>query len=281
MDWGDTIALVLLIGVPAGIGVACLWYWRKVGREVALMTATPTSKASDVAAIAPGTLVELKGPLRCDAPLSGEFSHETCIYYRAKIEREYEYYTTDSKGRRERQTSRETVQDTIKFAPCVFDDGSGKVPIHFEGAEVEGVETVKRFESKASVGSLVASLLEVGNTDLGHHYTETVIRAGVPVFILGTVLDDRSVGAAPSKKNPFVITHKSEEEREKSLKSTRMWVLIIAIVCFAISVGLGMLAMKGLRAKAAKQKAAAVEMMVPQSDHMSARAVHEGETDSL
>jgi hypothetical protein len=266
MDWGDTIAVVLLIGVPAGIGLGCLWYWNKVGKELALMTATPASRASDVAGIAPGTLVQLRGPLRCDAPLSGEFSHEACIYYRAMIEREYEYYTKDSSGRRQRETRRETVQDNIKFAPCVFDDGSGRVAIRFAGAEVEGVETVKRYEAKAGIGSIVGSLLEIGDTELGHHYTETVIRAGVPVYILGTVLEDRSVGAAPSKKNPFIITHKSEEEREKSLHSTRLWVLVIAIVCFAISIGLGFAVMKGIRAKAAKQKAAAVEMVLPPAD---------------
>lgn len=273
MDWGDLIAIVLMVGVPAAIGLGLLWYWRKVGKELAMMAETPTRTASDIAGLAPGTLVELKGPLRCDALLSGEFSHEKCIYYRAKIEREYEYYTTDSKGRRERETRRETIQDNIKFAPCVFDDGSGKVAIHFEGAEVEGVETVKRYESKTSVGSIVGSLLEIGNNDLGHHYTETVIRADIPVYILGTVQDDRTVGAAPSKKNPFVITHKSEEERSKSLKSTRLWVLIIAIVCFAISVGLGALAIKGLRTKADKQKAAAIENVRPLAGRASDQPV--------
>lgn len=262
MDWGDVIALLLLIGVPAAIGIACLWYRAKVGRELALIASTPPSRAADIPATAPGTLVEVAGPLRCEALLSGEFSQQKCIYYRALVEREYEYYERDSQGRRERRTRRETVQDNIRFAPCVLDDGTGRVPVHFEGADVEGVETSKRYESSSGVGAVVGSLLG-GGGEIGRYYTETAIPPDVPVFILGTVQADHSIGAAPGKKVPFVITHKSKEERTKSLASTRMWMLIIAIVCFAISIGLGVLAGEGLRNKAAKQKAAEIEHIVP------------------
>jgi E3 Ubiquitin ligase len=263
MDWGDAIALVLLIGVPAAIGIACLWYRAKVGRELALIASTPPSRAGDIAATAPGTLVEVAGPLRCDALLSGEFSQQKCIYYRALVEREIEYYERDSQGRRERRTRRETVQENVKFSPCVLDDGSGRVPIHFEGAEVEGVQTHNKYESSGSVASLVGSVLGAGGGEIGRYYTETSIPPDVPVFILGTVQADHSIGAAPSKKTPFVITHKSKEERTKSLASTRMWMLIIAVVCFAISIGLGVLAGQGLRNKAAKQKATGIERLVP------------------
>ncbi len=47
-----------------------------------------------------------------------------------------------------------------------------------------------------------------------------------------------TVGASPTRANPFIISHKSEEERLQSLGSTRLWVLIGAVVCFAVAVGL-------------------------------------------
>jgi hypothetical protein len=77
----------VLSGVVALLGLVCLWFWKKLRDEVALIAATPTSRATDVAALAPGTLVEVKGTIRCAAPLTGEFSKQTCVYSRSEIER--------------------------------------------------------------------------------------------------------------------------------------------------------------------------------------------------
>jgi hypothetical protein len=41
-----------------------------------------------------------------------------------------------------------------------------------------------------------------------------------------------------------VISHKSEEERTKSLTSTGRWLLIIAILLFALAIGLGIAGVK-------------------------------------
>jgi len=54
----------VLSGVVALLGLVCLWFWKKLRDEVALIAATPTSRATDVAALAPGTLVEVKGTIR-------------------------------------------------------------------------------------------------------------------------------------------------------------------------------------------------------------------------
>lgn len=235
MNW----VLVGVAAVFAVIGLIVWWFWRKNGQELALMSATPTSTAADAAKLAAGTVVELKGPLRCDALLSGEFSKQSCIYYKATIEREYESRRRDSKGNTDRTRHKETIQSNERFAPCVLEDASGKIAINFAGAKVEGVETVKRFEpaaSAAGLGGVVSSVLGVGDRDIGMHYTEVVIPAGIPVYVLATALGNGSVGHSPSQKTPFVISHKSEEERTKDLGSTRTWQMVGMVVCAIVTV---------------------------------------------
>jgi hypothetical protein len=39
--------------------------------------------------VSPGSLVEVKGMLRCEEPLTSEFAEETCAHYSSKVTREY------------------------------------------------------------------------------------------------------------------------------------------------------------------------------------------------
>ncbi len=237
--------LAVIAAVAALVGLILLFVWRRTGRELALMQATPISRAADVGKMSPDTFVGMKGALKCDAPLVGEFSKQTCIYYRAVIEREYERTTRDSQGRSSTERERETVQSNERFAPCALDDGSGRMAIDFTGADVEAVEVVRRFEPAAGniVGSVVGSLLG-GNRDIGLHYIESIIAPDTPVYVLGTVRAGGVVGAAPAKKNPFVISHKSEQEREEDFGRKKLFLMIGAVLCFVLAAGLLIAAIK-------------------------------------
>ena len=83
---------------------------------------------------------------------------------------------------------------------------------------------------------MVGALLNVSGTTLGHRYTEWIIPPATPVYILGSVLPAGGVGASPTKANPFIISYKSEEERTKSLTSTRLWLLVGLVACFLLAV---------------------------------------------
>ncbi len=236
------IVLAIVAAVAAAAGAGLLWWRAKVGRELALMRGTETSKATDIKGKAPGTLVELKGVLRAETLLKGEFSGSDCIYYRALVEREVQRSRRDSNGRSTTERTFETVSSTERHTPCVLEDASGTVAINFEGAKVEGVQSHQRYESGGVMGTVVGgvlgSLLPGGETVLGHRYTEWIIPAGVPVYILGSAIANGGVGASPTKANPFIISHKSEEERERSLGWTRLWLVVGAAVAFAIAAGL-------------------------------------------
>lgn len=236
MDFEATVVLTIMLVVFAGAGGAILWHRARLGREVALMSRTATSSAAAVAGIAPGTLVELKGMLRCAVPVVGAFSQQTSAYFVAHVEREIVSYSRDSKGSRKRTTRRETVEKTVRWGPCAVADDTGQVAIDFEGAEVEAVETSKRFEPASGVGSLVGSLLGAGGGETGRHYTETALMADQPVYVLGTVRDNGMIGKSADGKAPYVISHKSEEERTKSLRSTRFWLLLGAILFLGVAI---------------------------------------------
>jgi hypothetical protein len=223
MNW------VILIFAAASVIVAALFWWgrTRTGRELALMRATQTSSARDIGGIAPGTLVEVKGRLKTAAPLTAEFSGRECIYYRALTEREVEKITTDSEGHRETEREFETESDVVRFAPALIEDGSGEVAVDFKDAKVEGEQVHRRREAANLGTSLLANLAGAGT--LAHRYTEWIVAAGIPVYVMGTVSAAHTIAADPARKNPFVISIKSEEEREKALGRSGMWQMVAAI----------------------------------------------------
>ncbi|CAN5121874.1 hypothetical protein BH10PSE9_BH10PSE9_01400 [soil metagenome] len=235
MHW-VLLVFALLAAVFSGL---LLWWRVRSGRELALMATTETSKASEVAGKAPGTLVELKGTIECDAPVRGEFSGIECVYYRAMVEREVERQTRDSQGRSQTERSYITDSDKKIFAPARLADASGTVPLDFDGAEVEAEQTHRRTESSA-IG-LVGSLLNVSGTVRGYRYTEWAIKARTPLYVLGTALPGGKVGKTmegSKTRNPFIISNKSEEQRTKSLGRTRLWTLVGAIALGLVAVTL-------------------------------------------
>src|SRR5215471_12427318 len=197
--------LVVIAAVAVIGGVGLLWWRSRVGRELGLMTATKTSSARDVAGMAPGTVVVLKGKLAADAPLKGEFSGRECVYYRALVEREVERDERDSDGTRRTDRSYETVSSIEQHAACRLEDASGAVAVDFTGAKVEAIQSHQRYEPAGAI-SVVGIVLNVGGTVLGQRYTEWIIPPGIPVYILATVLSGGSVGASPTRSNPFVIS---------------------------------------------------------------------------
>jgi hypothetical protein len=77
-----TFLILLLFAVIFLVAGGALLYFRgKTKQKAALMGQTETSNATDVSGLAPGTLVEVKGTLRCEEPLVSEMANERCAYY--------------------------------------------------------------------------------------------------------------------------------------------------------------------------------------------------------
>ncbi len=245
MDFWAVAVLAVIALAFAAAAVVCIWYWHKQGQEIALMAATETSRVAELSARPVGSVVELKGILRCHEPLTAEFSGQPSVWYRALIEREIVYYQKNSKGQSERRTRREKVSDNVRSAACTIEDDSGSVALSFHDATVEAEETVRRYDPAATsagsiVGDLVGSALGTGS-DRGLHYTETALLPDRPIYVLGTVLPGGRVGRAQDGRAPFVISYKSEEERARSLGRSRLLLLVAAAGCILIGVGVPLL----------------------------------------
>lgn len=234
------LILGICAAVAALIGAGLLWWRSRVGREIATMAAMETSGAGSVAAMAPGTAVEVKGTLRVRQPLAAEFSGQPAAYYKCEIEREESYYTRDSDGKSRRETRTTTIYSNTKYGQCLVEDTTGKVGLDFEGADVEAVRTVDEPTSDPSgaAGGTLAAIGGVLNAVSGRRYDfrrrENMLAPDIPIYVLGEVHPGGLVGkpASGSKNKIFVISHKSEEERTKSLTSKRLWILVGAIVLF-------------------------------------------------
>ena len=203
-----------------GFGVALLlasglvvYFRRRTLRKAGLVKRTETMPASAIGGRAPGTLVEVKGILRCEEPLVSEMARMSCAYYSSVIKRRYSRRGADG----DRKSSWETLSDSRQFAPFSVEDGSGAVMVDAQGAEVDGREVVDRFERHRE-----------GNT-LGIRHQEHILAVDEPVYVLGVVKEGGKIGSPlPEEADKrFIVSYRSEEELVHSyLKNARILGLV-------------------------------------------------------
>ncbi len=133
------LVLIGIVLVPtAGF---LLWSWRSSRNDMALMRATETTRAADVARLPAGSLVEVKGKLRCASPVTGELSKAPCAHFVTTVERDYEVVEYDAKrGTSYRARKTEIVQSNTLFAPFEIEDESGRAAVSPADAIIEGIE---------------------------------------------------------------------------------------------------------------------------------------------
>ena len=232
-------------------GGVMLYFRNRTRQKSALMSQTETSSASDVTGLAPGTLVEVKGTLRCDDPLTSEMAEKTCAYYSSTVTREYlrpDYDDDDNDAGSDRRS--EVVAQSVQFAPFVVEDDSGAVAVDAEGAEMDARQVVNRFdrntgnEGTFSLGG-VSINLGGGERTIGYRYTESILPVDEPVYVLGAVQEGGGIGAPQSGEevHRFVVSHRSEEALGQSLGQTVLWLgmggagaLVLGVVLLVIGI---------------------------------------------
>jgi hypothetical protein len=238
---GLNTALLIWASLAAVVGAGCLWWRRSSAKEAALMASTPTSSAADVKRVAPGTLVEIKGTLRCAAPLTSEFSQQSCAFFKAEIIREEVWHENDSQGKRQRRTRNTTLHSNLKHAPCLIEDQSGTVVVDLQDATVEGIEALNELRQPGNtLVSVIATVASIAGTSVHERHKEVILPADIPVYLLGEVRADGSIGAPAkgSSNKTFLISNKTEEERASDIGSSMTLALWLAIASFAAAAGL-------------------------------------------
>ena len=244
--------ILLLFAVIFLVAGGVLLYFRnRTKQKSAIMGQTETPNASDVAGIAPGTLVEVKGTLRCDEPLTSEMAEKTCAFYSSTVTREYlrpDYDDDDNDAGSDRRS--EIIAQNVQFAPFMVEDDSGFVGVHAEGAEVDARQVVNRFdrntgnEGAFSLGGVTVNL-GGGERTFGYRYTESILLIDESVYVLGTVQEGGTIGAPGSGQTDyrFVVSHRSEEAHTQSLGKTALWLgvggaasLVLGVVLLVVGV---------------------------------------------
>jgi E3 Ubiquitin ligase len=263
--------VLLLLAIAFWLAGGALLYVRhRVRHDAGLMERTPTSSASSVPTLSPGTPVEVKGTLRCGSPLLSELAGESCACFVSRVTREYEESTAASGSRRYRRRASETLAENAQAVPFSVEDATGEVQVHPEGSEVDGKKVVDRFEPSANPGFAlggVAVPFDEHRDTLGYRYTESVLAVDSAVYVLGVVREGGGIGAsmapvdAPVEELPlfrggkveaslpssrdrerrFVISHRSEEALGRELSRTAFWLGVAAMGAFILAVVLSVL----------------------------------------
>jgi hypothetical protein len=247
-----TFLILLLFAIIFLVAGGALLYFRsRTKQKAALMGQTETSNASDVSGLAPGTLVEVKGTLRCEEPLTSEMAGERCAYYSSKVVREYlerDYDDGDDDVGSDRRS--EVVAQNEQFAPFTVEDPTGSVTVSAEGAEVDARQVVNRFErntgSEGPSITLGGATINLGGGErtLGYRYTESILPVDASVYVLGTVQEGGGIGSPSGDEGQrFVVSHRSEEALGQSLGKTVLWLgvggiaaLVVGVILLAIGI---------------------------------------------
>lgn len=216
------------------------------------VTATETSSCKEVAALCQGagegSPVEVKGTIEPQETLQAELSGNDCVCFRSKVERKWEEerWETDSDGNRRRRTHRgtDTVSQNEVLQPFYVRDETGQVVVDPEGADIDWVESVDRFErgepegGTLSLGGFRLNLggvrLGGGRRTIGYRCREWILPPQRQVYILGgarPVGDEPGVGEPGQQGTKFLVSTKSEEEIVRGARRAILWFTVGAILC--------------------------------------------------
>ncbi|HVV14217.1 E3 ubiquitin ligase family protein [Amycolatopsis sp.] len=179
---------------------------------------------------------------RPEGLLTAEISKTPCVWYRYRVERQYEHVTYRD-GRRYRSKRTEQVADhTSGEGYALLDEQNRTIGVAPGGTKPEGVEqTVDRFEPYRGgdqgfelFGVRIPGFL-AGNRDstIGYEYKEWVIRPGTRLYVLGEVHD--IIGPlviAKPQEGPFIIAAKSEEQLRADRTRRHKFLAIGVLVAF-------------------------------------------------
>lgn len=250
MGWWITGSVLLIVSVI--LQIVRHFQQKKLGVMQSTETATVamlTSLADSMTeGVGKGNLryhTEVKGKVVCDEPLTSELTGTACVYYRMSVERQFEerYTDRDSSGRPVQKTRRrtETIASNIRSVPFQVDDGSGRITVNPEDAEVIAGKVLSRFEPGANPGmgsfrlgsfSFDFSLAGSASNTLGYLFEESLIPLDAPLYVLGEAADPngRLEIRRPEDGGKFIVSVKSEEELQRQARAKMRGLLIAALI---------------------------------------------------
>lgn len=253
------IVVGIIFFVISGILLAIWAFQRSKLKKMAAIETSTAQELKNRAQSKPAggftEVVELKGAIECDSPLTSELAKEECVYYAMEVIRKYDetYYETDSKTNERVEKTREgteTVASNKRSTRFWVNDGTGRVLVDPEGADMDAEKAVEKFEfddedepdAAVSIGGLkVGFSFNININDnkrtIGFTYRESVLPVGHDVYILGEAANDSGevmIRKSGNWKDNYIISHRSEEELARSASSQSKWLFVGAMACDVI-----------------------------------------------
>ncbi len=237
-------AIMLIIGlVVIAVGAGLLVFGRRTQAKTNLMKSVVTLNVKDLPTLLPGEMVEVKGTVRCETPLTSEYANKPCVWYSSKVVREYEKRERDSDGDMQTTRTSETVSSNKLMTTFFVEDATGKVPVHLDGAEIDAPTILNRFENKDDKSSgpsisFAGISISAGDSDrtLGYRYVVEALEVDKPIYVLGAYREDGTVGAPTfgDKNRKFIVSYRSEEELQASWGKQAFWLGVSAIATLVL-----------------------------------------------
>jgi len=252
----------ILGGIAIVIGLALFLASRSQAEHAFILKSSKADNVKDIVSlqshiaseIGSGSFrefVEVTGMPVADSPLQSELSGTPCLYYNMTVTREWEetVSTPDDKGNKQTTTQRgsDLVSSNTRSINFFLDDGTGKIEIRPEGAQIDLVKAVDTFQpeegggTKLSFGKATFELKSntAGRRTLGYRYQEYVLPANQRLFIFGEASDGGNSLriSRPEKKGLFVISHLSKEEIIQRSQGSSKFLKIASIIFALLGVG--------------------------------------------
>lgn len=190
-------------------------------------------------------LAEVKGIVESDKPLTSELAEKPCVWYRSRVDEEYEetVHEESADGSRRTHTKRasETISNNTRSHPFLVRDESGTVLVDPEDARIES-ETIldrqepyhdERGEIRLGAFSFRPSS---GRRVLGYRYREEAIPLGSKIYVIGEAcdrVDETLCIRKPSDKTkPFIVSVRSEEQIIESMEkksAAKKWIGLVLL----------------------------------------------------
>jgi hypothetical protein len=248
-------AVFLLIGgvVLLLIAGGLIFFGRRTQHSVNVLRRAIPTRAADVPNAFPGELVSVSGTARNDRDHISQHTKKPCVYYSFSVVREYERTNRDSKGNRTTSRSSETIASHESSVPFFVEDQTGRVRVIPDRARFDGRQVLNHYEpyagdtSTISFGGFTMNIGMGGDRTLGHRYTESIIAADEPVFVMGVVDEHGLIGAPEpgggTKDRALVISYRTADALREEWQSRARWMaygaialVVLAVVCWVAAI---------------------------------------------
>ena len=198
--------------------------------------------------------VEVKGKAHADSPLTSELSDEAVVYYCSEVVHEYEKLETktNSDGKKEKNwvKHQDTVYENKRWAEGFgVKDDKGFIGLNPNKSKLHLENLFSKFEKgePSSDGGVSMKIkgfsISLGSSNnglrtIGYRYTETGIRMGANLYVVGDANDRDGrleISLPKDKKSQFILSVKSKEELLGTLSSAAKGLKIGAFISFGLA----------------------------------------------